>query len=122
MINEKESKMRRLYYLTENKNSAENLSERLHEEGITDWSFHVLCKDKAQIVKYHLKSTTPVHGLDIIRSGERGTLVGLVVGAIAIAGFMAPTSFAQNLHWGWIVGGASFVTLFGAWGLSRSFN
>jgi hypothetical protein len=107
--------MRRLYYLTENINSAEKLSDCLHAKGIADRNFHVYGKDKAQIVKRHLKATTPLYELDIIRSGERGTLAGFFVGAIVIAVLMAVTNFAQSLHWGWIVGGVALFTLFGAW-------
>jgi hypothetical protein len=80
--------MKRLYYLTKNITIAERVSDRLHEEGITDWHFHVLAKDKANVVRHHLHSATPLQELDIIRSGERGILGGFLVGILA-AGCMA---------------------------------
>jgi hypothetical protein len=38
--------MKRLYYLTDNIEAAEQLSERLHKDGIIDWNFHVLGREK----------------------------------------------------------------------------
>ena len=93
--------MKRLYYLTDNIEAAEQLSERLHKDGITDWNFHVLGKDKANIVKHHLHSTTPLQELDIIRSGERGVITGLAVGMLFVAVMMMTSNFGQNVHWLW---------------------
>jgi hypothetical protein len=107
--------MKRLYYLTESIDAAEQLSERLHKEGITDWNFHVLGKDKDNIVKHHLHSTTPLQELDIVRSGERGVLTGLIVGAVFVAVMMMVTSFGQNVHWVWLFSFIMFFAFFGAW-------
>jgi len=89
--------MKRLYYLTESIDAAEKLSERLHSEGITDWNFHVLGKDKANIVRHHLHSTTPLQELDIVRSGERGILMSLAVGIFFVVVLF--TVFGEGFHW-----------------------
>lgn len=107
--------MKRLYYLTDNIEAAEQLSERLHKDGITDWNFHVLGKDKANIVKHHLHSTTPLQELDIIRSGERGVITGLAVGTLFVAVMMMTSNFGQNVHWLWLVVAVGFFASFGAW-------
>lgn len=107
--------MKRLYYLTESIDAAEKLSERLHSEGITDWNFHVLGKDKANIVKHHLHGTTPLQELDIVRSGERGILAGLAVGIVFVAILMLFTVFGEGLHWLWSLAAVMLFALFGAW-------
>jgi hypothetical protein len=107
--------MKRLYYLTDNIEAAEQLSEHLHKEGITDWNFHVLGKDKANIVKHHLHSTTPLQELDIIRSGERGVITGLIIGALFVAVMVMTSNFGKDVHWLWLAAGVGFFAFFGAW-------
>ena len=107
--------MKRLYYITNDINEAERASDRLHEEGVTDWNFHVLGQDKAQIVKHHLHSTTPLHELDIIRSGERGVIAGFTIG-ILITGYITlftPLGSSFNLLGQMML--VLLFSLFGAW-------
>ena len=107
--------MKRLYYLADTIDAAERVSDRLHEEGITDWNFHVLGQDKAQIVRHHLHSTTPLQELDIIRSGERGVLIGLTIGLL-LTGYIALTSsVGAQLNWMGQVASIILFGLFGAW-------
>jgi len=107
--------MKRLYYLTDSIDAAGRLSDRLHREGITDWNFHVLGKDKAKIVRHHLHSTTPIQELDIIRSGERGVLIGFAVGILLTCYVALFTSFGGNLNWIWQAAGVLLFSCFGAW-------
>ena len=107
--------MKRLYYLTDDINAAEEASDRLHQEGISDWNLHVLGKDKAELFHHHLHSTTPLQELDIIRSGERGALLGIATG-ILVTGFVVYfTPLGASLNW---LAQAAIVLLFscfGAW-------
>lgn len=107
--------MKRLYYLTDSIDAAERLSDRLHDEGITDWNFHVLGKDKANIVRHHLHSTTPIQELDIIRSGERGVLAGFTVGILLTCYVALFTSFGSNLNWMGQAASVILFAMFGAW-------
>lgn len=107
--------MKRLYYLTDSIDAAERLSDRLHEEGITDWNFHVLGKDKANIVRHHLHATTPIQELDIIRSGERGMLAGFTVGILLTCYVAVFTSFGASLNWMGQAAGILLFACFGAW-------
>jgi hypothetical protein len=107
--------MKRLYYLTDNIDTAERVSDRLHKEGITDWNFHVLGQDKAQIVRHHLHSTTPIHELDIIRSGERGVLIGFAIGILVTCYFALYTQVGASLHWLWLMAAIVLFSCFGAW-------
>jgi len=107
--------MKRLYYLTDSIDAAERLSDCLHQEGITDWNFHVLGKDKANIVRHNLHSTTPIQELDIIRSGERGILIGFTVGILLTCYVALFTSFGANLNWFGQTAGVLLFACFGAW-------
>jgi hypothetical protein len=107
--------MKRLYYLTDNVDVAKRMSDRLHHEGITDWNFHVLGRNKAQIVRHHLHSTTPLQELDIVRSGGRGVLIGFVTG-ILLTGYVALfTSFGEQLNWMGQLASIVLFSMFGAW-------
>ncbi len=107
--------MKRLYYLTDSIDAAEQLSDRLHDEGITDWNFHVLGKDKANIVRHHLHNTTPIQELDIIRSGERGVLLGFTIGIVMICYIAMFTALGSQLNWLSLVAGVVLFSMFGAW-------
>ncbi|MBU6951093.1 hypothetical protein [Hahella sp. HN01] len=72
--------MKRLYYLTPTLQSAERVSESLHEHGVTDWHFHILSKDEAGLTRRRLHSANVLHKLDLIHSMERGLLCGGLLG------------------------------------------
>jgi len=107
--------MKRLYYLSNNIDVVEKLSGKLHQKGITDWNFHVMGKDKADMVRHHVHTTTPLHELDIVRSGERGVLAGFLVGLLLTCYVALFTSFGASM--GLIAQAASVVlfVMFGAW-------
>lgn len=107
--------MKRLYYLSHNIDVVEKLSDALHESGITDWNFHVMGKDNANMIRHHLHTTSPLHELDIIRSGERGVLIGFVFGLLITCYVALFTSFGESM--GLIAQIASVIlfSLFGAW-------
>ena len=107
--------MKRLYYLTKDIDVAESVSDRLHEEGITDWHFHVLGKDKANVVQHHLHGATPLQELDIIRSGERGVMGGFLVGLIAVGVVGSMTSFGEQMTLTAQLFAIVLFSLFGAW-------
>ena len=107
--------MKRLYYLTDSIDVAHQISDRLHEQGITDWNFHVLGQDKAQIVRHHLHSTTPLQELDVIRSGERGVLIGFTIGVLLTCYIALFTSFGGELSWLTQVAAVVLFSFFGAW-------
>lgn len=107
--------MKRLYYLSNNIDVVERLSDQLHQKGISDWNFHVMGKDKANMIRHHVHTTTPLHELDIVRSGERGVLGGFLVGLLVTCYIALFTSFGASM--GIIAQAASVIlfALFGAW-------
>ena len=75
--------MQRLYYLADDIEVTERVSEALHREGISDWNFHVLAKDEAGLYTHHVHSATPYQQLDIVRTGQRWGLIGGAIGLLA---------------------------------------
>jgi hypothetical protein len=71
--------MRRLYYIVDDIDTTNAISECLHQEGITDWNFHVLAKDASGLYRHNLHSALPLHRHDTVRFGERGALIGAVL-------------------------------------------
>ncbi|MBS1212487.1 MAG: uncharacterized protein H6R26_1104, partial [Proteobacteria bacterium] len=116
--------MKRLYYLTENIDSVEQVSNDLHQAGVTDWNFHVLSKDEAGLYKRHIHSANYLQKLDIIRNAERGAMAGFA-GAVLVTGYVITAEpFGSQLSGLVYVAIFGFITLFGAWmgglvGLSR---
>lgn len=107
--------MKRLYYLADNLDIADDVAKALHNEGISDWNFHVLSKDEAGLYKHHLHAATPLHQRDLIRTGERGALLGFAVG-MAAAVFTALLLELSSVHTLLVFGIAVILpTLFGAW-------
>ncbi|MEH6649843.1 MAG: hypothetical protein V7707_07460 [Motiliproteus sp.] len=81
--------MRRLYYLTDSVDCAEKVSDDLHRIGVTDWNFHIMSKNKKAMRDHKLNSASSFfHEHDGIRSAERGAIIGLIAGVLAIASFL----------------------------------
>lgn len=105
--------MKRLYYLTANLDSTEEISTDIHAAGVTDWHFHVISKDEAGLYRRHIHGATLFQKNEAIRYGERGALAGLAVAAlltIVLAG--DESTDLSGLGYLAVFG---FVTLFGAW-------
>jgi len=107
--------VRRLYYVAEDLETTQQISDVLHQAGISDWNFHVLAKDEDGLYRHHIHSATPIHQLDFVHTGERWAMVGasicLIVGLAVHLSESLPwsTSFLEVFLFT-AVGG-----LFGAW-------
>jgi len=107
--------MKRMYYLTGNLDSTERISNDMHRAGITDWHFHVFSKDEAGLYRRHIHAANLIQKHDIIRSGERGALIGFVVALFATGYVIATEPFGPNASGLVYVAIFGFITLFGAW-------
>ena len=107
--------VRRLYYVADDLETSQRISDELHSEGISDWNFHVLTKDIDGLYRHHIHSATPIHELDIVHTGERWAMVGALVCfvvalAIHLSGALPWSTSSVSVLLFTLVGG-----LFGAW-------
>ncbi len=107
--------MKRLYYLADNLDTVDEIAAALHRAGINDWNFHVLSKDDAGLYKHHLHSATPLHRRDIVRTGERGALLGFGVGLLAAIFAVLLLELSPVHSMIVFVIAVALPTLFGAW-------
>jgi hypothetical protein len=107
--------MKRMYYLTGNIDSTEQISNDIHAAGITDWHFHVVSRDEAGLYRRHIHGANLFHKHDIIRYGERGAMVGFCVALLATGYVMATEPFGAGTSGLAYVVIAGVITLFGAW-------
>lgn len=106
--------MRRLYYLADRIDEVNSVASALQQES-GEWQLHVLSRDEAGLRKRHLHSATALQRRDLIRSSERGTLFGLLIGLVAAALVLSAFDYFQRDPLvAWIVITAT-ITLFGAW-------
>ncbi len=112
--------MRRLYYIADDLPTTQAISETLHDEGITDWNFHVVARDEGGLYRHHIHSATPIQQLDIVHTGERFAMIGAIVGLAA----GTAAYFGAGLTMPAVIVITLVAALFGAWlggmvGLSR---
>lgn len=107
--------MKRMYYLTSNLDSTEQISNDIHAAGITDWHFHVLSKDEAGLDRRHIQGANLFHKHDIIRYGERGALLGFCLALLATGCAVRAEIFGAGAGGFVYVATFGLITLFGAW-------
>lgn len=103
--------MRRLYYLAPSIDSAKEISRDLHQHGVSDWRFHILCKDDKGVTTHRLHAASALQRTDLVRILERGLLCGLVTGLL----ILFPAAYLKTFtleSWMLISG---FCMLVGAW-------
>jgi hypothetical protein len=83
--------MKRLYYLVPSIDGVQEISDDLHQQGVTDWRFHIVSKDEAGLYTHQLHSASILDRTDLVRFLERGVMVGALAGIcviVALALFM----------------------------------
>ena len=103
--------MKRLYYLSPSIDSAELVSKDLHEQGITDWHFHIISKDEEGLCSHLLHSANTFHRTDFIRFVERGLISGGLIGLF----FAIPLAYIEGFTFNAWLAISFFGVLFGAW-------
>ncbi|MDX1451199.1 MAG: hypothetical protein R3183_01490 [Oleiphilaceae bacterium] len=103
--------MKRLYYLAPTIDSAEQISNDLHQHGVSDWRFHILSKDEAGLYTHHLHTANALQKTDMVRFMERGLMVGLSVGLL----FALPAFYIEAFTVEAWIAICVFCVLFGTW-------
>ncbi|WP_111495406.1 MULTISPECIES: hypothetical protein [Marinobacter] len=71
--------MKRLYYLTRTIDSVSEISEDLHDHGVTDWRFHIVSRDEAGLYTHSLHRAGVLDRTDLVRYVERGVMIGALL-------------------------------------------
>lgn len=116
--------MKRLYYLIDDLETTENVSQAVHDAGITDWNFHAISRDEAGLYRRRIHSAMPYQELDFVHTGVLWALVGASLGlVIGVVGHIVQP---LPVHIDWLVVGLFALVCggFGGWlggmiGLSR---
>ncbi len=103
--------MKRLYYLSPSIDSAEQVSNDLHEKGITDWNFHIVSRDEAGLYSHHLHSASLLYRTDVVRFVERGLIAGGILGIL----FTMPLAYIETFTFNVWLAITFFCVLFGSW-------
>lgn len=108
--------MKRLYYLTDTLNSVSQISDDLHNNGVTDWHIHVLSKDEAGLYHRHVHSAHMFQQNDVIHSGELGAILGGTISLLTVFVLHNVLPFiSEPVPPMILLFVAVVLTLFGAW-------
>lgn len=107
--------MHKLMYLMDKLETAEAMAATLKEMHFDEDAYRVLSKDEDGIRRHHLHDATLLDQTDVVHSGERGALIGGLLGMLLAAVLMVMQPFGMTMG----LFGFLFVTLlvgfFGAW-------
>lgn len=105
--------MKRLYYITESIDYAEDISKHLTESGIDKHHIHVLSKNEAGVVTHHLNGPNLFERVDFIRGAVQGLVVGLMmgIGALFFGRYLFEFGFSGLAQ----VAMLCLMMLFGSW-------
>lgn len=107
--------MKRMYYLSSSLDSVEQISESLHQAGVTDWNFHVHSKDEAGLTRHHVHSANYIQTMDIVRYGARGMMLGFILSALACGYMITAQPFGTHIDSLAYIAIFIFFTLFSTW-------
>jgi len=107
--------MKRLFFLSDNIDQVEAISNDIHKRGINDWHFHVVCNDERGLLSHKVHSANYLNRFDIFRSGERGAIWGLMGGIILVLLLNNFTQAFVEFGVGLALVMIIPVTMFGAW-------
>lgn len=105
----------RLYYLFDDINSVKQITTYLHQNRIKDSRIHVLSADEAGLYKYHVHSASPLQTRELIRYGEEGGVIGLLIGAALALALVYSLSFLRAMPIVAFVVVTAIIAAHGAW-------
>mgnify|MGYP000150334515 CR=1 FL=1 len=103
--------MKRLYYLSPSIESVEEVSNDLHEKGVTDWNLRIISKDESGLYSHRLHSASLIQRTDVVRYVERGLIAGGVLGLL----FTMPLAYIESFTFNTWLAISFFCVIFGSW-------
>jgi hypothetical protein len=107
--------MKCMYYLAPNLVNTHQVSDDLHDVGITDWNVHVISKDEAGLKKENIHSSNWLETKDLLRNGFIGANIGFIIGVFIAGGLLLFQPFGPNFPSIAYVFMVAVSTGFGAW-------
>ena len=74
--------MKQHLYLLPGLKTARDLSQQLENSGLKHDQLHIAHNDHSRTVEYHLNDLTFIEESDVIHSGERGFIVGIILSVL----------------------------------------
>jgi hypothetical protein len=105
----------RYFYLADNLDVVDRVKDILNRKGVKKWNFHVLSKDGAGVYKHHLHSANVLQTTDLWRHGERGAIIGFLLGVASALFIIGVMGFFRNYMLIASIVIIGMVTLHGAW-------
>ena len=105
----------RLFYIADNLDVVDRVTEILTQKGIKKWNFHVFSKDNVGVYKHHLHSANVLQTRDFWRQGERGAIIGFLHGIAAALFIIGVMGFFRNYMLVASIVIIAMVTMHGAW-------
>lgn len=105
--------MKRLYYITDEIDFAEHISQELSANGIDAHHIHVLSKNEAGVVTHHLNGPNLFERLDFIRGGINGLVVGMLLAIVSL--FVGRFFFGMAFNGVGQIALLCLMMLFGTW-------
>lgn len=90
--------MKRYYFIEDNLDDLETIERELEARNVVTPQIHVLSQDDAALRGRHLNEVHSFMKKDVVRSGEIGAIIGLIVAVIAIA-TAAMTRVLETIGW-----------------------
>src|SRR5260221_956503 len=107
--------MKCLYYMAPTLDSARQISDDLHADGVRDFFLHVISKDEAGIDEMHIPAGNYLETLDLVRDGLIGSAIGFCAGLIGVGLLKLFAPFGPHIPNIGYFATAAAATLFGAW-------
>ncbi|WP_087025436.1 hypothetical protein [Thaumasiovibrio subtropicus] len=84
--------MKRLYYITQDLDDAEVISDEVHQNGIDDHHFFVISRDESGLKTHHLHGSNQLEDTNILAARKRAYLLG---GSVLGLGVILLTLFSD---------------------------
>jgi len=105
--------MKRLYYITDEIDYAQHISEQLTFNGIDSHHIHVLSKNEQGVVTHHLNGPNILERVDFIRGALNGMVSALMIAVVLL--FIGRFVMEMTITGTAQVGFLALLMLFGTW-------
>ena len=107
--------MHTLMYIMDRLETADAVVGSLKEMNVGHDAYRVFSKDEDGISRHHLHDATLFDKTDLLHTGERGALIGGVLGILFALGLILSQPFGTPVGWSAFLAASAIIGFFGAW-------